>query len=181
MKRSPYRPAEDTELLRTVLRGYSGDSCLEIGAGSGGTLVELAQTFALAVGTDVARPDKLEWDGRRGNFVLSDSAACFRDASFDLVAFNPPYLPSETIEDIAVDGGSEGIEVPLRFLKEALRVMKRSGKVVMLLSSLDNITEIESECARRNVKLRKITEKRLFFECLYAFEVSYEQDRNRPA
>lgn len=172
MKPRPYLPSEDSELLRRAVRAYSGESCLEMGAGKAGTVIELAESFELAVGTDLVPPGRLDWKGQPGNFVLADRATCFKDESFDLVAFNPPYLPSETIEDIAVDGGSGGVEVPLRFLKEALRVVRRSGKVVMLLSSQDSFQEIKSECAKRNVGLRRIAEKWLFFEGLYILEAS---------
>jgi release factor glutamine methyltransferase len=91
---------------------------------------------------------------------------------FDLVAFNPPYLPSETIEDIAVDGGEGGTEVPLLFLQEALRVVKKDGRIVMLLSSQNSTEEIRRECSRKNFTLRSIASKELFFERLYVYEAS---------
>ena len=58
------------------------------------------------------------------SLILADAASCFMDGCFDLVAFNPPYVPSGKIEDVAVDGGAEGTEVALRFLEEALRVVE---------------------------------------------------------
>ena len=175
MRGAPYLASDDSELLRSVVVTYSGESCLEMGAGVGVTLADLAKRFSLAVGTDLVIPDRRGWRGRPGNFVLADRAACFSDGSFDLVAFNPPYLPSEGIEDVAVDGGAEGVEVALGFLREAFRVVKRRGKVVLLLSSLDSIEDVQRECARNSFSLRRVAEKGLFFERLYVFECSPEE------
>ena len=172
MKQQAYLASDDSALLREKLRDRSGFSCLEIGAGNGGNLIELAARFELAVGTDLVRPEKLEWRSRPGDFVLADGASCFSDESFDLVAFNPPYLPSETIQDVAVDGGRGGIEVPLFFLKEALRVVKKGGRILMLLSSQNSVEEIRQECSKSSFKLSLVAEKRLFYEKLSVYEAS---------
>ena len=159
-------------MLRKAVESYSGGACLEIGAGNCGTIVALTKSFDLTVGTDLVRPGNADWEGGKSEIVIADTATCFVSESFDLVVFNPPYLPSSVIEDRAVDGGRGGVEVPLRFLREALRVVKRSGKVVMVLSSHSLIAEIELECARMNVRVRRTSEKELFFERLYVLEAS---------
>jgi release factor glutamine methyltransferase len=172
MNGTPYLASDDSALLREAITGYSGYSCLEIGAGNAGNLTELAKSFDQAVGTELVKPNGIDWKGRGWDIVLADRATCFRDEVFDLVAFNPPYLPSETIEDIAVDGGEGGTEVPLLFLQEALRVVKKDGRIVMLLSSQNSTEEIRRECSRKNFTLRSIASKELFFERLYAYEAS---------
>ncbi len=165
-----YLSDEDSTLLRRAIRGYSGETSLEIGAGNGGNLVELADKFETVVGTDLMRPaSKISGERANANFVLADGASCFRESAFDLVAFNPPYVPTEAIEDLAVDGGKDGVEVALKFLRDALEVMKNSGRVVMLVSSDNPLKALEKECRRRGFSLAPLTSKRLFYEILFVY------------
>lgn len=172
MSSGAYLAAEDSALLRDALRAYSGESCLEIGAGNGGNIVELARGFRLVAATDLVRSESVDWRSAGASYLLSDSAVCFRDESFDLVAFNPPYVPSEGRVDLTVDGGRDGVEVALRFLKEALRVVKDDGRVVMVSSSDNPVDELERECGRRGFEMKKVSERRLFYETLYVYEAS---------
>lgn len=170
-----YRPSDDTFLLRSALSGQRGHSFLEIGAGNFGSLSELEKNFDLVVGTDLIKPDNIKEIICRGEIIIADSATCFRENTFDLVAFNPPYLPSEEIIDLTIDGGKEGIEVALRFLSEAIRVVKSNGKIIFLLSSHNPIEKVEELCKVNGFKLRKLKEKRLFFESIYILEAYRSQ------
>ena len=167
MSGTPYIASEDSALLREALRGQSGGSCLEIGAGNTGNLLELSGRFGMAVGTDLARPSMTDWKGGRADLVIADLASCFVEGTFDLVAFNPPYLPGES-GDGAVDGGPF-LAVPLRFLAEALRVVKGTGTVVFLLNDEADLGDIEEACARRGFELKLLLSKRMFFEELSVY------------
>jgi release factor glutamine methyltransferase len=178
MRRGAYVASEDSATLREALRGYSGGACLEIGAGNGGNLKELSKSFALVVGTDLARPEVEDWRECGANYVIADTTSCFRSGVFELVAFNPPYVPSEGISDRAVDGGRRGSEVSLHFLMGALDAVRRDGRVVMLLSSDNPLEDFQSECAFRGLTMRKVSERRLFYETLSVYEVSAKLARN---
>jgi release factor glutamine methyltransferase len=71
---------------------------------------------------------------------------------FDLVLFNPPYLPTredERIDDwleYALDGGKTGRELIERFLPEVGRVLAPRGRVLLLISSLTGELEVLSLC-----------------------------------
>ena len=169
MKHRVYLSSEDSLLLRRALRRYSGDSCLEIGAGNGGGLVELAKRFNLVVGTDILRPEAGS-DGSE-SFVLADRASCFRDSTFDLVAFNPPYLPSGRVEDPAVDGGRDGVDAALSFLQEAMRVVNAKGRIVMLLSSFNPRERIEALCREHRRRMTLEGSIHLFFERLSVYVI----------
>jgi len=166
MRVGPYVSAEDSALLRRAIRGKGGGSFLEVGAGNGGTLKALSAGFALAVGTDIARPEMTDWRGG-AEFVLADGASCFRDSCFDLVAFNPPYLAGNS--DDPTVGGGERLETPKAFLRESLRVVKGSGEVVFLLSDGADLGEFRSMCEGRGFDLQRVMSERLFFEELTAF------------
>jgi len=170
MRGSQYLSAEDSALLRTALQGYAGGACLEIGAGNGGNLADLSNRFELVVGTDLTRPSMHDWDDRGGSYILADAATCFRPSMFDIVAFNPPYLV-EDVTDRATQGGKE-LEVPKYFLCEALRVVRKGGKVVFLLNQDADMSGFMEICARAGYGLRRVMAKRLFYEALAVYEAS---------
>ena len=105
MSSETYISSDDSALLRHALQNYSGESCLEIGAGNWGGLEVLSKRFAFTVGTDLQRPSGHGPTGESVEYILADAASCFREGSFDLVAFNPPYVPSTRFSDRTVDGG----------------------------------------------------------------------------
>jgi len=57
---------------------------------------------------------------------------------FDLVMFNPPYLPTEDglSPDRRETGGPEGDELSMRFVKELPRVLTPGGRAYLVTSSL---------------------------------------------
>jgi release factor glutamine methyltransferase len=178
MSSGAYLASEDSAALREALASHSGETCLEIGAGNGGNLKELCRRFGLVVGTDLVRPVARDWSSAGADYVIADGASCFRGRVFDLVAFNPPYVPSERIVDRAVDGGRDGVEVSLRFLRDALGAVKREGRILFLLSSDNPSDEFETECARRGFSMKSTSSKRLFYETLRIYEVSSRTDRS---
>jgi release factor glutamine methyltransferase len=167
-----YLPAEDTELLIRVLSRYTAHRFLEIGFGSGAVLRSVGSRFPIAAGTDILTLPEARLSGPFSNLILADRATCFRDGVFDLVAFNPPYLPSEEVLDAAVDGGTGGIERPLAFLREALRVARADGVVLALLSDRADITAFESACASMGLSCRQVASEELFYEKISVFEIS---------
>ncbi len=174
MNQVVYPYSEDSALLgEAIFRAKSGETFLEIGFGNGGNLSKAANRFTLVVGTDIISPSKFPSNIPENSDVLcADRATCFRDAVFDLVAFNPPYLPSETIEDTTIDGGSTGVEIPLKFLDDALRVLKNGGKILVLLSSLGSTEKFSKFCSDHSVVSSKVGEKKLFFETLTVYLLS---------
>lgn len=171
MSGSPYIASEDSALLRRALSEYSGGSCLEIGAGNAGALVEMSARFSTTVGTDLVRPAMIDWKKAGVEFVLADGASCIRSFTFDLVAFNPPYIVAEVGADPAVEGG-EGLEVPLKFLREALRVVKPDGKVMMLLNDDAELSKFNEVCAGSGFRLQRVASRRVFFEELSVYVAS---------
>jgi methylase of polypeptide subunit release factors len=171
MSGGAYISSEDSALLRSALQGLSGESCLEIGAGNCGTLLDLKRRFELVVGTDLLRPATSDWRGKGIEFVLTDAASCFRPFAFDLVAFNPPYLAVEVSGDRAVEGG-EDLEVPQAFLREALRTVKRTGKIVFLLNDEADVSQFEDMCSEKSFVLTPSASKRMFFEELVTYSAA---------
>ena len=172
-----YLPAEDTDLLRAALLPFKGGSCLEIGFGSGAVLASVSGRFRLAVGTDVCPLEEARLAGGSDyQLILADRATCFREGVFDLVFFNPPYVPSEEILDEAVDGGPTGVEVPISFLEEGLRVLKEGGTIVALLSTEGDMSSFLYHCSNLGLSVESVIEKRIFYETLSVFTIRRDRE-----
>ena len=174
-----YRPSDDTFLLADVVAGYGGAVALEMGVGSGYVTAELARRVWVAVGTDIdlaavrETRDRLRRSGLANvDLVCCDLASPFRDRPFDLVVFNPPYLPSRRRDDAAVDGGRRGIEAALAFLEHALRVVKESGRLLFVASTLSDYRGILRLLGERGFGSRVVGARRLFFEEIVVIEAS---------
>lgn len=118
-----YLPAEDTFLLIRGLDSYNSlGRVLEIGFGSGKVAESINDKSEFYVGCDINFNVLKEFKTKnifnlKIDLVCCDSASCFRPFSFDTIIFNPPYLPSESINDVTINGGHEGCEVTINFLK----------------------------------------------------------------
>jgi release factor glutamine methyltransferase len=176
VEQSAYVSREDSELLRQALSVSSGEFLLEIGLGYGSNLESAIGNFKTLVGTDIRR-DGVYPELARSNLdiIIAETATCFRTAVFDTVAMNPPYLPSEMIDDLATDGGRGGFEVPQMFLDEALRVLKSDGRALIVLSSETNLRLFEEYCMKNSISFKKILQRKLFFETLFVFELRKTQ------
>lgn len=171
--------SDDSKLLGEFLLNLSeSGSFLEIGAGHGGNLnvVQRQGKFQMIVGTDI-----LSLFSTRGRLsrdvelIQTDRATCFRPESFDIIVSNPPYVPSNGFDDITVNGGRGGMEKPLKFLSSALSVLKRDGKVAMVLSSEDSFGCLENYCKSHDLFCVRALECKLFFESLYVYLITRQK------
>lgn len=149
-----------------------GEAFLEIGIGGGGNIRRVLQKFRLVVGTDLSRECIEDSNRVNAELILADRATCFRASSFDAIVFNPPYVLSDTVVDIAVDGGLDGMQIPLSFLSSALEVIKPEGTILILISSLGAVDKLEAFCKLANLKLARVAEKRLFYETLIVYAIT---------
>jgi release factor glutamine methyltransferase len=138
-----YSPAEDScLLLRAALREVRlTDRVLEVGTGSGYVAVELVGRAAQVVTTDI-NPHAVECARARGLAAVRTDLFAGLSGPFDLVIFNPPYLPTapeERIDDWlehALDGGPTGRAAIERFIADVGRVLTLPGRILLLVSSL---------------------------------------------
>lgn len=156
-KREPkqvYQPAEDSDLLATAAREEVSptDCVLDVGTGSGYVAAEIANTGARVIGSD-RNPHACQQARKNGiETVRTNLVAAFAPETFDLVTFNPPYLPTTPDEavgnwmEIALSGGESGREVIEPFLTAVGRVLAPEGRVLLLVSSLSGVETI-TECA----------------------------------
>lgn len=175
-----YPPQEDSYLLLKHIKDYAKKAklVLDIGTGSG-ILAEEAAEYAdsvIAVDIDKKATDYCKKNIKRKNikFVQSNLFSYFNNKKikFDLIIFNPPYLPKDSIvKDRALDGGKKGHEIIKRFLKNAKRFLNKNGKILLLFSSLTNKNEIEQVITENKFKYRQIDSQKFFFEELFVYEL----------
>ena len=83
---------------------------------------------------------------------------------FDFIVCNLPYLPSEEIEDRTVDGGKEGLEIPVQIIKSAKYRLKSGGKMLYLTSTLANYKKLLEQTELLGFDVKILAKKKLFFE-----------------
>jgi len=156
-----------------MVEAYRADKALEIGVGSGLVTLTLAakNRWTVGVDVDIEAVKKLRHiTPVEVDLICCDSTEAFRDRVFDLVAFNPPYLPSEGLGDGAIEGGRGGIEVSKRWVEGAERVLKRGGRVVFVASSLSKRSELLRFVRELGFHVNVLKNMRLFFEELSVIE-----------
>ena len=87
--------------------------------------------------------------------------------------FNPPYLPEDVREDkegkVALCGGKHGYEIIFKFLEEAKSHLKKSGKILLVFSSLSKKDKIEEKLKELNYSFKILEQEKFFFETIYLY------------
>jgi release factor glutamine methyltransferase len=166
---SRYDPAEDTFFLADHIQSETGQAALEIGTGSGYLAKILEKNFDLVVATDIDYTTISTQDEKIQNGICCVGADAL-SMQFDFIVCNLPYLPSDNISDRAVDGGREGLEVPIQIIKSAKYRLKPGGKMLYLTSSLANYAKLMQQTELLGFDVRVLSKKKLFFEELIIVE-----------
>ena len=178
-----YEAAEDSRLLaEAVVDRLAGDErVLEVGVGSGYVARRVREeTGADVVGSDV-NPDACEAAREEGlEAVRGNLTDPFVADGFDVVLFNPPYLPTpperewdDPLEH-ALSGGEDGRRVVRPFLADAGRVLRPDGRVYLLVSSLTDVEAVEGLAAEAGLEAREVAEESFPFERLVVLEITHE-------
>ena len=158
-----YTPAEDTIFFANHIQNEKGKYALDIGTGSGYLAKVLSPNFELVMATDINQNALKKARLLIENCICCDSAHAL-SAKFDLVICNMPYLPSDKITDVAVDGLDGGLLIPLKIIKSAKNITKKGGKLLFLTSSVANYNELLRQTELMGFETRIIARMKLFFE-----------------
>ena len=132
------------EVLKHIANLPGAVSVIDLGAGSGAMAISIAteapNTHVIAVEKSA---EAIEWLKQNVAFydesiriVQGDVADVLDGVKCDVVVANPPYVPDSqplpkdvaTFEPaIALFGGSDGLEIPKRFIAAAARLLKAGG------------------------------------------------------
>jgi release factor glutamine methyltransferase len=175
-----YQPAEDSELLAETAREEidAGQRVLDVGTGSGYVAARVAETGACVVGSDL-NPHACQQAREHGiEVVRTDLVAGFGTDAFDVVLFNPPYLPTDpesTSDDWmgqALSGGESGRAVVEPFVERVSRVLRPEGVVLLLVSSLTGLKEIGSLAREADLAVEEVSAESHFFERLVVLKLT---------
>lgn len=144
-----YSPEVDSVLLLETARAEvkPGDRVLEVGTGSGLVAAEIARITSV-LATDISPHAAFCARKAGAEVVRADLFAGIR-GPFDLVLFNPPYLPTrpeERIDDwleYALDGGENGRMVIERFARQVGDILAPGGRILLLISSLTGLSDVQ--------------------------------------
>ena len=138
-----YQPAEDSYFLSSVLTNYlSGKpkqiKILDMGSGSGiqaQTCKKLGFNKILTADINKEAIKNLKKQGFKS--VHSDLFSNInKKEKFDLIIFNPPYLPEHKYDkEKDTTGGKKGFETIIRFLNQARKYLNKNGNILLLFSS----------------------------------------------
>ncbi len=168
-----YTPGEDSFFFENFLEGLDmeGKKVLDMGTGSGILAVKAAEKGAEVTAADI-NPEAVEKAEEKAaeegfedriDFVQSDLFSNI-DGKFDLVLFNPPYLPGEEgIGDEEIwRGGERGTELTERFLSQVDSYLAEDRECLLIISSRADYEDI---VVRYSLEI--VEERKLWFETLY--------------
>jgi len=163
-----YEPREDSFLIQKHIKKYAKGRVLDMGSGSG-ILAEEASKYADVTAVDIQSEVVKHLKSKNIVAVQSD---LFENITgkFDLIIFNPPYLPDDSrVRDVCLDGGPEGYELIARFLADAKKYLNTGGKILLLFSSLSKKVVIDKLLA--DFTFEQIDNQKLDFEELYVYKI----------
>ncbi len=184
-----YRPAEDSLLLLDSIESLGileGLRCLDVGTGTGIAAIYMAKRGCETFATDITEESvELAYKNARINEVIlhvaqGDLTRHFRDSSFDIVVFNPPYLPERPSDfklPLSWAGGLKGREVIDRFLSDLLRVLRKGGRALILHADYNEPHWTSKWGRERGFDVRIAGRRKLAFHELIVLELSLRSAR----
>jgi len=165
-----YEPSEDSFLIERHIKDYAKGKILDVGTGSGIFAKEAMKYSENVLAVDI-NPEVVKYCKKLGiNCIQSDLFENVK-GKFDLITFNPPYLPEYEGEDeeskLVTTGGKEGYELTERFLQEVKPYLNKNGKILLISSSLTG--DVEKMFKKYGFKFNKLETVKVFFEELYVY------------
>ena len=168
-----FRPRSDSELLAAHVadRTRPRDSFLDPFTGSGILAIAAAGAGAAATAVDVSRRAvacaavNARLNGTRIRALRGDMFSPIDDERFDLIAANPPYLPSASGKRPrgaarAWDAGSDGRELIDRLCRDVADHLVPGGRLLLTHSSVCDAGATEAMLAAAGLRVEVLVRDR---------------------
>ncbi|WP_051124724.1 methyltransferase [Amycolatopsis benzoatilytica] len=185
-----YRPQHDTALLASVLaedpRIGPGLRCADLGTGSGALAIGLARTGAAVVATDVSsRALASAWANAvvralRIGLVRGGLTAAAAAGPYDVVAVNPPYVPSPAPavrSTRAWDAGPDGRELIDPLCAAAPALLNRNGVLYLVQSTMSDVDKSRHALAAAGLRSKVVARAEVPFGPVVSGRLRYLTER----
>ena len=191
-----YVPAEDSYLIRDVVSEFieksdkTNLSVLDMGTGTGiigiclATSIKIKKVILVDINPEAIALSKSNINKNR-KFIKaellvekSDLFSSIELQNFDVITFNPPYLPDEKNEDLmkeAFYGGWSGIEVAERFLIESKNYINKNSSIFMVASSLSDLSSLKKFVEINSFKITDERKIHIFFEDIIVLKLELQK------
>lgn len=205
-----YEPSEDSFLLLDCFEqdrgfvqrrfGLHVPLVVEVGSGSGIVLTFVRQhvlPLGLYIATDVnphacravLRTAKDNGGDRGIDLCQMDLTSAIRRRTVDVLIFNPPYVPAETVPavpntedddtwlDLALCGGPQGMDVTWRVLDGLDATLSRLGVAYVLFCARNRPSEVKETLQLRGWSVEVVIERKAGWEVLCVMRIARAGDQ----
>jgi release factor glutamine methyltransferase len=168
-----YEPQEDSYLLEKHVKIRAKGKVLDLGTGSGiqarAALTKTEEVLAADI-----NPESIKHCKELNVKTIESNLFSNIKEKFNLIIFNPPYLPEDEEEPedskLITTGGKKGHEVLEEFLIQAKNHLEEKGEILTVVSNLTG--DVEGLFNKYNYKFKKLDSEKLFFEELFVYSLS---------
>ena len=163
-----YPPSEDSFLIESCITCRVGERVLDMGTGSGILAKKAASLGGKVTAVDI-NPEAVAAAKAIGVEAIQSDLFDNVSGMFDLIIFNPPYIPENPSDVESMQWASGATNGTIRrFLSAAKERLSPNGRILILVSSLTDFGKLPELKAYRK---KKVSEKKLFFERLEVWEL----------
>jgi len=170
-----YEPREDSYLLQKYVKRFvkPNSKVLDMGTGSGIQAITASKISKNITAADINKECILKLKTHPEIKAIQSNLFQNIKGKFDIIIFNPPYLPEDPNEPedskLTTTGGKKGSEIIEQFLKQAKNHLNPDGKILLVYSSLTkNIKEI----IKLNYSEEVLSQENYFMEKLFVSKLS---------
>ncbi len=162
-----YEPQEDSYLLQKYVRKFARGKVLDMGTGSGIQALAALEKTPDVLAVDISEDAVKLLKGKGVNAKVSNLFSKV-EGKFDLIIFNPPYLPPDRYDKDRSTSG--GIQIIDRFLSQAKNFLNKDGRILLVFSSLTG--DVNSLLKKYGYKFECLEKQNHFFEKLFIYLIS---------
>ena len=168
-----YEPREDSLLLQKHVKTHAQGNVLDMGTGSGIQALTALENTKDVLAVDI-NEEAVKLVKKKGVKSITSDLFSNVKGTFDVIMFNPPYLPQEereSFEDrVALTGGKYGWEIIDRFLAQAKNHLSKEGKILLVFSTITG--DVEFIASKYGYTCEKLDEESFFFERIYVYALT---------